>query len=134
MFDDIEFLMANPTAKIKSIKGCFDSNVFHGLVVKYDVDGEEVQAEPHFSNNASSGIYTVLELDDDEVIKNVTGRAGSVIHRLRIITNKNKEFVWGVPDVEGLNQFNYKLGQHRNLRGFYGGFKGEFHNLGIYCD
>ena len=110
MFDDIEFLQANPSARIKSIKGSFDDS-FQGLVVTYDVDGEEVSGEPHFSSDAESGTYSILELAEDDFITYISGRAGAVIHRLFMKTDKGKQFRWGKGTKDIGNEFEFNTCQ-----------------------
>ena len=98
-FDDYEFVKNYKNIRVKEVLLGDDELYFKGIHFIYEVDGETVSPGPHaVYTNAGAGMITDssgkviterrLILEEDEYIKEIVIRAGAIIDRCTLITNK----------------------------------------------
>merc|ERR1712096_579571 len=106
------------------------ANLVKGMQVLFeDLETKaEIAMKPRAQRSAVVGAkFSELELDPDERIVRVSGRAGDLMDYLKIETNKGKVLEGGNP--KGGKPFVIVDGA--TISGFRGGYGGDLHNIDV---
>ena len=104
-----------------------------GMQLTYEVNGYYIQGERHLSSTKDLREidYEVknIDLEIDEFITKVSGRAGSVIDNIRFETSKGRSIEAG---GEGGDEFELDIPEGYCVGYISGGRNGHVHNIRVY--
>ena len=115
--------------RLDSVK-IYANEMVIGIQCTYEINGQSIKGEKFFgsSKDLDDTEYEVkiLNLDIDEFIVSVSGRSGSLIDKIRFVTNKGRELEAG---GEGGSEFDSEIPEGTCVGYISGGRNGDLHNL-----
>jgi hypothetical protein len=118
-------------ARIAEIRCVHDRKSVFGIEAIYEFpNGERVSGGMHVGKQMTpEATNNAIVLANGEQIKDVTARAGSWIHYLRIVTTSGRVLECGGP---GGSPCNIYITNWQKTVGLAGGIGGHLHNLSLY--
>eukprot|EP00752_Nemacystus_decipiens_P003103 g2874.t1 len=118
-----------PIGRVREVVVWSGDNV-NGIQLVYDVEGDTVRGPKRMGDH---GLYRqsklVLDVEDGEVVTEISVKAGALVDSLRIKTSKGQEKKWGGDG--GHLQQTWRVPAGSSFLGFHGGVGGHLHSLGV---
>jgi len=119
---------------LSELKVWGDNYVFGIQAIYKDTDGKIIEGPAHLGSGFNSTLppptLFSIKLDDDEIISEISGRAGAIVDAIKVTTSKGKKLECGGKGGMPVNNLLDKTGG--KICGIGGGTNGHMHNLHIY--
>jgi hypothetical protein len=130
-FNDLKVLTGIAAAgplRISKVTG-WSSTFVNGLQFHYTLpNGQVVAGGEHYGAHDSPAV-SMLELDLDDQVVAIRGRAGAIIDHLEVVTRKGKQLSLG--SSAGGTAFQLEAPPGKMIVGFFGAKGGHMHNVGL---
>jgi len=124
-FDHFNMIPTNTPYPVRQIK-LWGRNFVNGIQVFYEMAG----CTPAEYGNQDQPYESSLVLESGEYIVDVSGKLGEIIDSMEIRTNRGRVLRHG--GNGGHTTFRFSIPSNSQIVGFYGGFGGHLHNIGIF--